>query len=135
MWGKPTLQLAGSGVCFLGADFFGALGLGIGMDSPRRIAIPLLAKDARNGAPLRMRLTTLTPRIDAGQGGSWIGGFVEFGVEGSCGIFLRSGLFRSEKLFGVQERARECGVVAGPGAVDGGFALELGAHGFHFGVE
>src|ERR1017187_4955464 len=81
-----------------------------------------------------MRWTTLPPRLDAGQGGNWIEGFVEFAVAGG-GIFRRRNFFWRQKLLGIQKWAAEGGVVAGPGAVETGFALEMGAHGFHFGIE
>ena len=74
-------------------------------------------------------------RLDAGQGGSGIGGFLKFRVGGRSGIIRWRNFFWGKKLLGVDKRAAEGGVVAGPRAIETGFALEMGAHGFHFGVE
>ena len=50
-------------------------------------------------------------------------------------IFGRSRGLGSKKLGAVQQRASERGVVAGPGTLEVGLALELGAHGLHFGIQ
>src|SRR5580698_3142853 len=50
-------------------------------------------------------------------------------------IRRRSGGLRSKKLGAVQQGASERGVVAAPGALQVGLALEVGAHGLHFGVQ
>jgi hypothetical protein len=47
-------------------------------------------------------MSTLSPGVEAGQGGGGLGGFVEFGVARRGRIFRRRRLFRSQKFLGVQ---------------------------------
>src|SRR5579864_1226710 len=93
-------------------------------------------------APLLHNPTTNPKRLmsggDAGQGRSLLGfgaGFVVIADRLGGGLFRGSRFFRGYKFFGVEEWATQRGVVAGPGTVEAGFTFEVGAHGFHLGIE
>src|SRR5260370_13965194 len=87
--GQPGGATWGIGRLFFAGGFLRNFGLGHRSLSNRSNSTPFgfaqgrlsRARNAREmGHPVPVRLTTLSPRGDSGQGGRWIWSLVEFGV-------------------------------------------------------